>query len=213
MEKFAKYEQGNAEKHFDEVASNYEGAYLRAGYPDPQKCAQYVSKLADDLGLPSDTPILDFACGTGLVGKYLNEEGFSNVTGIDISQNMLDQAKAKGVYTDLQKVELGKEDFYGTFPPLLRNKFSIVTCAGLINNNHMDEKLFEQMLMSLKMDGIIVFAARYSYIGKYWYDEKLESLEALGRLRFMTSDSFFKYDNVSQGIGKFQKTPVKVFAY
>merc|ERR1712159_712402 len=49
--------------------------------------------------------------------------------------------------------------------------------------------------------------------GEYWYDEKLESLEALGRLQFLTSDSFFKYDNVDQAIGKFQKTPVKVFAY
>merc|ERR1712227_312149 len=38
-------------------------------------------------------------------------------------------------------------------------------------------------------------------------------LEALGRLKFLTSDSFFKYNNIGQGIGKFQKTPVKVFAY
>lgn len=67
--------------------------------------------------------------------------------------------------------------------------------------------------MSLKNGGIIVFAARYSFIGKYWYDEKLENLEALGRLKFLTSDSFFKYNNIAQGIGKFQKTPVKVFAY
>lgn len=65
------------------------------------------------------------------------------MTGIDVSSKMLEQAEAKGVYNDLHKVELGQEDFYGTFPPLLRNKFSIVTCAGLIYNNHMDEKLFE----------------------------------------------------------------------
>jgi len=126
---------------------------------------------------------------------------------------MLVQAEEKGVYSDLHKVELGQEDFYGTFPPLLRNKFSIVTCAGLINNNHMDEKIFEQMLLSLKNGGIIVFAARYSFIGKYWYDEKLEGLIALKRLKFLNSDSFFKYDNLGESVGKFQKTPVKVFAY
>lgn len=116
---------------------------------------------------------------------------------------MLALAEEKGVYKDLHKVELGQDDFYGSFPPLLRNKFTIVTCAGLIYNNHMDEKLFEQMLLSLKKGGIIVFAARYSFIGKYWYDEKLENLEALGRLKFLNSDSFFKYDNIEGAVGKF----------
>merc|ERR1712139_206891 len=114
---------------------------------------------------------------------------------------MLVQAEEKGVYNDLQKLELGQEDHYGTFPPFLRNKFSIVTCAGLINNNHMDEKLFEQMLLSLKNGGIIVFAARYSFIGSYWYNDKLENLEALGRLKFLKCDSFFKYDNLTEGVG------------
>ena len=90
MEKFAKYDKGRAEEHFDDVADNYEGAYLRAGYPDPQKCAEYVTRLAEELGLPNDTPIIDFACGTGLVGKHLNDEGFTNVTGIDVSSKMLD---------------------------------------------------------------------------------------------------------------------------
>jgi hypothetical protein len=35
----------------------------------------------------------------------------------------------------------------------------------------MDYKLFEEMLLSAKKGGIIVFAARYSYVGEYWYDE------------------------------------------
>jgi len=28
---------------------------------------------------PGDVEILDFGCGTGLVGQYLNEYGYSNV--------------------------------------------------------------------------------------------------------------------------------------
>jgi len=213
MEKFAKYDKAKVESHFDEVAENYEGAYLRAGYPDPQYCADYVTNFAKNLGLSKDAPIVDFACGTGLVGQHLNEAGFTNITGFDVSSKMLQIAESKGVYTSLKKLELGQEDFYGTFPPTLKEKFSFVTCAGLINNNHMDEKIFEQMLLSLKNGGIMVFAARYSFIGNYWYNDKLEDLEVLGRLTLLKSDSFFKYDNLSQGVGKFQKTPVKVFAY
>jgi len=33
------------------------------------------------------------ACGTGLVGKYLSEKGFTNIYGVDASSEMLIQAK------------------------------------------------------------------------------------------------------------------------
>lgn len=126
---------------------------------------------------------------------------------------MLEIASAKGVYTNLEQLELGQEDFYGTFPALMKNKFDFVTCAGFINNNHMDQKIFEQMLLSLKNGGVMVFAARYSFLGNYWYTDQLEALEQLGRLKFLKCDAFFKYDNLSEAVGRFQKTPVKVFAY
>ena len=58
MEKFAKYDKAQVEAHFDGVADNYEGAYLRAGYPDPQQCADYVSDFAKKLGLSKDAPIV-----------------------------------------------------------------------------------------------------------------------------------------------------------
>lgn len=109
---------------------------------------------------------------------------------------MLEIAKKKNIYTSLRQLELGKEDFYEEFPALWRAKFDFVTCSGLINNNHLDEKIFEQMLLGLKNNGIMIFAARYSYIGDFWYAAKLEELEKLGRIRFLKSDSFFKYDKL-----------------
>lgn len=121
------------------MAPNYEGALKRAGYPDPQKCADYVDKLAKHFGMTKNAKILDFACGTGLVGQCLKQHGFSNIIGLDVSQNMLDIAKQKKAYVALEKVQLGQTDFYGTFPPLLRGKADIVTCRSLIKGNPMDE--------------------------------------------------------------------------
>jgi len=69
------------------------------------------------------------------------------------------------------------------------------------------------MLLALKNGGKLVFAARFSYIGEYWYVPKLAELEKLGRIKAIKSDSFFKYENMPECIGKFTKTPVKVFAY
>lgn len=46
MEKHNKYDQPQAIAHFDNIAEHYEGVYLRAGYPDPSKVQEYVSKIA-----------------------------------------------------------------------------------------------------------------------------------------------------------------------
>jgi len=153
------------------------------------------------------------ACGTGLVGKALNEKGFKEITGCDISEQMLKKADEKDVYKSLDQLELGQEEFLETFPYPYRQKFDFVTCAGFLNNNGMDERLFEQMLLALKKDGLMVFAARYSYLGDYWYADKLAELEKLGRIKAIKSESFFKYDQLPECIGKFTKTPVKVFVY
>ena len=44
------------------------------------------------------------------------------------------------------------------------------------------------MLLSLKNNGIMIFAARFSFIGDYWYTAKLNELEKLGRIKFLKSD-------------------------
>jgi len=68
--------------------------------------------------------------------------------------------------------------------------------------------------LGLKNGGIMVFAARYSFIGEYWYVAKLQELEKLGRLKAIKpAEAFFKYDQLPECFGKFTKTPVKVFAY
>ncbi len=43
------------------------------------------------------TSILDLTCGTGILMKILEENGFNNVDGIDISLGMLQKAKQKGL--------------------------------------------------------------------------------------------------------------------
>lgn len=69
-----KYKKDYASMHFDYLASNYEGMYLRMGYPDPKYVTNYVNKFAEKTKKdPSKVKVLDLACGTGLVGQYLSE--------------------------------------------------------------------------------------------------------------------------------------------
>lgn len=124
---------------------------------------------------------------------------------------MLEVCSEKGMYKELHEHALGDPS---DFPEKFKLQFDFVTCAGLINNNHMDYLLFEEMLLSVKKGGYIVFAARYSQMGKYWYDDVIKEMQDSCRWTLKTTESFYKYDKLQEvSIGRFSRTPVKVFVF
>ena len=140
-----------------------------------------AATLAEQRGLSKETcRVLDLGCGTGLVGEALARKGFKNIVGLDISPEMIKQAAAKGVYAQFVEHDLTQPD---QLPTELRSSFDLVCGAGIVNNNHMDESLFEHMMIAAKKSGLIVFASRFSYIGQYWYNSVLQKLEDENRLR------------------------------
>ena len=60
-----------------------------------------------DIRNPGWTPkrVLDFGCGTGLFGQALRLNGFANIDGVDLSADMLAQAKGKNIYASLAQIE------------------------------------------------------------------------------------------------------------
>ena len=154
------------ERHFDYISSNYEGFYTRAGYPDPKEAVDMLVEVTKGQN-PADMSIIDFGCGTGLVGKHLKEGGFSNVIGVDVSDKMMEIASAKGCYKSLEKHALGDAP---NFPVQWKNKFDVCILAGLINSNGLDYQIIEEMIMTTKQNGLMVFSSRFSYMGNYWYN-------------------------------------------
>ena len=69
----------------------------------------------------------------------------------------------------------------------------------------MDHKIFEQMLIMLKPGGHIIFTARFSYMGEFWYQGAIDDLIKLGRISFISSEIFSKYDKLEESVGRFQK--------
>jgi SAM-dependent methyltransferase len=50
---------------------------------------------------PAAGRVLDLACGTGRVGAWLKAKGVRRIDGLDLTPQMLEQARAKGVYETL----------------------------------------------------------------------------------------------------------------
>ena len=73
---------------------------LTSESPDRMKAANAI----ESLGIEKDSPILDMGWGTGLVGLYLAEKGYTNIDGVDASSGMLDKAREKNAYTHLEEL-------------------------------------------------------------------------------------------------------------
>ncbi len=101
--------------------------------------------------LPKNGHVLDVGCGAGIpTGKYLVSRGLK-VTGIDISDTMLEMARKNVPEADFINKDMNKLDFK-------RNSFdgiiSVYTLFHVPKNNHLN--IFKQFFKILKPDGILL---------------------------------------------------------
>ena len=90
---------------FDRAAAHYDDA----AQIQREICARLSAfALRVDLqpALPSDAPVLDAGCGTGLCGPLVKPHA-ARLTGVDLSVGMLQKAEGKGCYDHLYRIELG----------------------------------------------------------------------------------------------------------
>lgn len=100
--------------------------------------------------------VLDIGVGTGQTASAFIKIGAS-VTGIDISQKMLDVAGSKFQFKQLIKYDIEK----GLNNLKLQTKFDIVIAVGVFEFINDLEKLLAEIKKLLKKDGIIAFTYEY----------------------------------------------------
>lgn len=144
-------------------------------------------------------------CGTGLVGQYLHDDGFRNIVGLDASPGMLKEAETTkpGVHKELIELFLGSPS---TYPEHLQGRFDVVTASGILADNHLDNSVFEEMLLSLKNGGLAIFATRTEYLEKYSYGPYMKKLEDEGRWKLIKNIKFGRYDSQKERVGRFNPT-------
>lgn len=126
---------------YDDWSEDYDAHLQREfGYISPQVAAQ---ALRQEIGLP-DIEIVDYACGTGLVGIALRELGFIHVDGLDISGGMLEQARHKGVYRYLARADLS------TQIALADACYDAALCVGSMGAGHIGAAQVPELLRALK---------------------------------------------------------------
>ena len=169
-----------AQDLYDRWASTYDESLQSWGYEAPQVAAKILSCVADKLELSKHSLAYDAGCGTGQCGEKLRNEGFTNLTGSDISNASLEYIKEhkRGVYQELVVSDLEKP------LPFASDRFTFVSCVGVMSYVSNFGMLFEEWIRVTKPGGLIVF----THNTKYWEEDldgvqsKVTQLEEKGKL-------------------------------
>jgi predicted TPR repeat methyltransferase len=133
-------------RYYDDWADSYDSDLRENDYRTPGRCADALARHLKD----KTAPILDFACGTGISGVALKEAGFTNIDGNDISDGMLEKARAKGAYRDLFRAEPdGALDTGG-------RQYKAIVAVGAIGAGAAPVAYLDEALNHLEPGGIFV---------------------------------------------------------
>ena len=140
---------------------------VNSDYLSPQKISNFFLKHSKD----TDTPILDVGAGTGLVGKYLSVKSKKEIVGIDISSEMLHQAKLKECYSSLIEADITKKI------PLKENSFGAVISAGTFTHGHVGPEAFDELLRITRPGGLFVLSINSKFFIKAGFKEKFSKIK------------------------------------
>jgi len=163
------------ENYFDELAPYYKDEFVDdlayRGYFT--LCDNVDAFLKNQQDAPFD--LLDVGCGTGLCAAYAAEKFKINTTvGVDISANMLNEAKQRTHGGKPLFNFLNKEDFC-QFPASTTKKFDIILAACSLHYYYNLHSLIMAYSKLLNPGGIMAFSVESTDKQDYCYNAKLEN--------------------------------------
>ena len=174
-------------KIYDRWAENYDDYVKKLNYQGPQNLVKELEEFlkVNKLNNVNKLNILDFGCGTGLLGleinKVLGSKYLVDIDGIDISENMIIKSRDKNVYRQIWHLDLTNEILPQQY------QFDIIVSSGVFLEGHVSFSIIDTLLNSLDHLGFIFFTVRDSFkkenlleYTKYIYDNsRLEILNEI----------------------------------
>ena len=154
-------------------------------YSGPAVVAEHFSQKMKDLGYTEDARILDLGCGTGLVGEELQKRGYKKIDGVDLMPEMLEQARAKGVYGSLKQGFMGSPGCKDL--GVDANQYDAVICVGVLTLAHVKSEGMDDLIHVVKPGGLVCFSIREQALNatKYGYREKMDRFTQEGKWKFL----------------------------
>jgi predicted TPR repeat methyltransferase len=115
-------------------------------------------------------PVLDVGAGTGICGVALADLGVSPIDATDISAEMLDQAKAKGVYRAVIQADLTKR------VPIADGTYSGIVSSGTFTTGHVGPDAFDELLRVAAPGAQFALSINAKHFSAAGFEAKLTAL-------------------------------------
>jgi SAM-dependent methyltransferase len=166
---------------YDDWSQDYDDHLLTEfGYISPDVAAAELARHLQQ----HDLEIIDFGCGTGLVGAALREQGFVNVDGVDISTGMLEQARSKQVYRNLLCADLTARI------PLDDDAYAAGLCVGSLGAGHVGAQHLPEMLRPIRRGGQFVLTMNGSYYQSGGFEQAFRQMQDDGLWTIIKLEEF-----------------------
>jgi predicted TPR repeat methyltransferase len=162
-------------ERYDEWAESYDQELEEDyGWQIPQLMAEELSHLT-----PKSGRVLDAGAGTGLVGRYLGALGYGDLVAMDLSNEMLNKAREKGVYGEFYQMDLAETL---NFPD---DCFDAVVCAGVLTFSHAPAKSLNEMVRVTKPGGHLLYSLRTDAYESMGFEDITRGLDADGKWKLL----------------------------
>ena len=152
-------------------------------YIAPRQLAEMAAKHLSHHNIE----VLDVGCGTGLTSHYLHELGLRTFDGIDITPQMLNRARARGIYRTLVEADITK-------PLALADaQYDLIISSGTFTLGHVDSQPIPELLRVLKPHGyfaLTVHADLWQAQGFEHTLQRLVDLREVHQLDFSPGEFF-----------------------
>jgi predicted TPR repeat methyltransferase len=151
-------------------ANSYDAEVSENGYATPKRCADALGAVTSDF----TAPILDFGCGTGLSGLALSLVGFKAIDGMDLTQDMLDQAAEKNLYRSLSLTDPDVAF------PVEKGNYSAISAIGVIGAGAAPLEVFDMLLGALGSGGKFVLSFNDSTLKNPAFEKRVGAVIKAG---------------------------------
>lgn len=163
----------------------------RFGYTAPEVTAKCLAKYTQP-----ESRVLDLGAGTGLVGEFLAKEGFTNITALDLSDDMLAVARKKDCYKEFLVMDAEALDIND-------DSYDVGISVGTFTPNHFGLKAMNEFVRVVRPGGIVCLSLRDDFVadisnGFANHLKELEKAKILDPL--LTTPSQLYTRNISEDI-------------
>ncbi|RUX92734.1 class I SAM-dependent methyltransferase [Mesorhizobium sp. M7A.F.Ca.CA.001.09.2.1] len=167
-------------RFYREWASSYELDVGRDEYCGPAIVAELAGTVqtAYLANKRAAIAILDAGCGTGLVGVELERLGFRLIDGIDLSEEMAEQARKTRAYRHVR----GDVDLNGPLSGYSTASYDITVCCGVFTLGHIRPDALRELARVTRPNGFIIASTRKSYAETTSFGDEVRRLQDTGVL-------------------------------